>query len=426
MPQRAYGLLLGLTGLVAVAGLLLVGADVWLASGRGPRWKRSLLAAGLALGSWLGLISCASSPAGVAPATGAPASARGSGAPSAGSVSPGAAFEPFPLAVGEEPEGGDEGKDPGGARLSPRDERLAASPKWNEFAALLAEAREVAAGRRGAYPFRADEKKRLLSELEAASDLLWPLRAEGLLTTAEEAFLAGEIAALAVRVRGFRPFEMRMATCYEPVVPPDPFRASLDTLRQRLELLEKIAAQGELSAKVVRKVLGSAEAHLKTLSAGLEKDPAPDGKEPPERALREKVAGLLERIRGAAPPDRSAGSEAPLANHPAWGRFQGAWSRGKVFVASAQSGTKPLKAEREAAEKPLAAAAGDLRALSGDETLSASEAALLDLEREGLRGAVRAVFASDEPPVPVPTCYTPTPTPKPTTTPTPTPEPMPT
>ncbi len=49
MPQRAAGILMALFGLVAVAGLVLVGIDVYAATKRGPRWKRRLIGAGLAL-----------------------------------------------------------------------------------------------------------------------------------------------------------------------------------------------------------------------------------------------------------------------------------------------------------------------------------------------------------------------------------------
>jgi len=62
MPQRAYGVLWAVFGLAAVASLLLIGVDVWLAAGRGPRWKRALLGAGLALAASLGFVGCRSTP----------------------------------------------------------------------------------------------------------------------------------------------------------------------------------------------------------------------------------------------------------------------------------------------------------------------------------------------------------------------------
>ena len=419
MPHRTYGLLLALLGLAAVASLLLVGADVWLAAGRGPRWKRALLGAGLALAGWLGLVSCGPRP----PLRDAEAPAKPS--PSAGLAIPAGsdvnhpAFEPFPLAVGDEPKGGDEEKAPAdGAKPGGRDNRLAASPSWNRFAALLAEAKEIAAGKRGEFPYHETEKNRLLEALRAAPDLLRALRADGLLSSAEETMLAGEIAGVAARVNEFRPVELRQATCYEPVDPPEPFRVSLDTLRQRLELLEQIAAQEQLSAKVVRKVLVAVEGHLSTLSEGLQKNPAPDGKDPAAPELREKVASLIEKIRAATPTDPAAGPEAPLAGHPAWGRFQEAWKNGTGLIASAKSGTAPTEAERASAVAALAAASGELQALAGDEVLSASEAGLLNLEREGLRGTVRDLpVRSAAPPLPTPpgktACYAPQPMPLP-------------
>ncbi len=49
MPQRMTGLIYGLMGLCAVAGLFLLGLNVYAAAGSGPLWKRRLLGAGLAL-----------------------------------------------------------------------------------------------------------------------------------------------------------------------------------------------------------------------------------------------------------------------------------------------------------------------------------------------------------------------------------------
>jgi hypothetical protein len=54
MPFRAAGILTAVFGLLAVAGLVLVGIDVYAALKRGPKWRRRLIGAGLALLGALG------------------------------------------------------------------------------------------------------------------------------------------------------------------------------------------------------------------------------------------------------------------------------------------------------------------------------------------------------------------------------------
>ncbi len=58
MPHRilgVVGVLVGVAGLAAVAVVLLAGRDARQAARTGPRWKRGLLAGGLALLGWLGV-----------------------------------------------------------------------------------------------------------------------------------------------------------------------------------------------------------------------------------------------------------------------------------------------------------------------------------------------------------------------------------
>ena len=91
MPDRLLSLLLALLGLAAVACLILAGTDVRLAASRGYRWKRRLLGAGLAVIGWFAPFS-------------------------------------FPSSFGEEPRAEAEAGRP---EASLRDDRLAASGKWN-------------------------------------------------------------------------------------------------------------------------------------------------------------------------------------------------------------------------------------------------------------------------------------------------------
>ena len=61
MPQRALNLVLALAGVVAVLGVIVIGFDLHRVSTSGPRWRRRLLAAGLALLGLAAPPSCISS-----------------------------------------------------------------------------------------------------------------------------------------------------------------------------------------------------------------------------------------------------------------------------------------------------------------------------------------------------------------------------
>jgi len=123
MPQRTFNLLIAIVGLALVAAIALVGFDVYRAAKTGPRWKRRLVGAGLALLAALGLPACDKATDASPPATG------NAGTPST---------------------------------------TLADSSQWKRLVATWHEAEEIASGRRGAYPFDRAGKKRVLQALATA------------------------------------------------------------------------------------------------------------------------------------------------------------------------------------------------------------------------------------------------------------------
>jgi hypothetical protein len=305
MPYRASGVLMALGGLVAVAGLVIVGIDVYAASKRGPRWKRRLLGAGLAL---LGM-------AGV-----------GTGA-AAGRPPQVTCYKPAPppfttpslqrldqqaFLLGELLENGK--LDPEVARKAlaaaeaalaeasrqevieaiPPVERvraehlrmlarksmeeariklegggqqaadLAEDSGWPFLVAAWGEAEEVASGRRGQYPFDEAGKSWLLSMIESAARVPGQLAQKGLLSEAEGALLEKDLAELRREVEAKHTKEMRNATCCDTVA-VIPARESAARLASKLPLLEKMASEGKLNPATAGKVLAAVERDLATL-----------------------------------------------------------------------------------------------------------------------------------------------------------------
>ncbi|HOX05289.1 MAG TPA: hypothetical protein PK280_02715 [Planctomycetota bacterium] len=302
MPYRAPALLLmGLAGAVAVAGLVLIGIDVYAAKQRGPRWKRRLLGAGLAVLGILGIgyaarpgPTCYDMPS--MPFT-APSLQRLESQASllwqlisADRLDPEVARKALAAteaalvdASKEEVVTGLSPAERGRAenlrlttwstveqtriRLEGGDPGLAGSPDWLKLAAAWGEAEEVISGRRGQYPFDQAGKQRLLAQLDEAAAAADRLATTGLLSAAERDLLKKDLAEFKPGVEAKRPTEMRLATCYRPM--------SLATLHpavhlaERLPLLEKMAAAGKVQPAVLRKVLVSVESDL----AALQSDP---------------------------------------------------------------------------------------------------------------------------------------------------------
>jgi hypothetical protein len=304
MPYRAPALLLmGLAGAVAVVGLVLIGIDVYAAKQRGPRWKRRLLGAGLAVLGLVGVWFARPKPQGptcylpVPRIFNAPSIQRLESQASfleqlisTGKIDPDVARKVLTSAEAalveaskEEVVGGLSPSERNMAedlrlrtwqvmervriRLDHGNLHLAASPDWLTLAAAWGEAEEVVSGRRGQYPFDQAGKQRLLAQLDESARAADRLSGLGLLSAAERDLLKKDLAEFKPGVEAKRPTEMRLATCYGPM--------SLATLHpavhlaERLPLLEAMAVAGKVQPAVLRKVLASVERDM----AALEGDP---------------------------------------------------------------------------------------------------------------------------------------------------------
>ena len=231
MPQRivsAWYVLVGLAGLVLVGAMVLLGVDLARASRTGPRWKRRLLTAALALLSSVGVHL------GAGPLT--------------------AADRPAPA-------------DTGAMEPAKTKRELTQTPQWKRLTATWKEADDVGSGRRGKYPFDAKGKKALLTRLTAAAGEVKALAAAGMLTAPEAGLLAKELAQLTSGVRSKRPIEMRMATCYKPMMPLTWPGFSRQRIDDRLPLLKRLADAETVHPQVAAKVLQTLETDLQRLQA---------------------------------------------------------------------------------------------------------------------------------------------------------------
>ncbi len=343
MPQRVTGLLYGLLGLAAAAGMFFVGFNVYRAAGKGPEWRRRLLGSGLAMLAALGLISCSD---------------------------------------GGEPAGGNGG----GGTTAPAGTGLEASKEWRALAATWKQAEQVASGKRGAYPFTRAGKKRLLEALATAVKTVENLAASGELSEAEAGLLRKDLATLTDGVQRKRSKEMRNATCYKPMMVL-PARDSAKRLADRLPLLEKLASGEKLKTAVVKRVLVSVQRDLATLKNTkaldrLEKYSSADERKKAE-ATREAVRKQVEQLKKLlAAPAGSATSK--LEDSKAWKQILAAWKCATPLATSGKSAT----AQRKQADAELKAAGQAADKLAAAGLLAAAEAGLLKAEMAKLRADI--------------------------------------
>ncbi len=205
MPHRTLGIWIGLMGVLAVAALLVLGRNLDKAASTGPRWKRRLVAAGLALLALLG-------------------------------------YQPA-VNAGRVPQRA--------KRVRPS---LAKSQDWQWLMKVYRHAEKVAKAPRFSHPFGRAEKQILLADLAKAKQVVTQLQAAGLLTASEARLLVVELTELKGKVGSYRPKPpagRRGPTCYKPAPPPPPFRRSVIVLTQQVPLLKKLARQGRLHPEVL-------------------------------------------------------------------------------------------------------------------------------------------------------------------------------
>ena len=342
MSQRATNLLLALVGVLIVTALALLGYDIWRAARRGPRWKRRLVGAGLALLVSLGVVSCEDSNVRPTCYKGPPAPFAQKSAKrlreqlvlldkllAADKLDPAVARKVIDAVDHELSHRGT--KDQGG--LSSEESRelsdeayrkveelrqrldavkststaaskatsLADADGWKRLTATWREASEIASGKRGAYPFDAKGKKRVLAAVDTAVADVDALAKAGLLSEAEMGLLKIDLAELKAGVQAKRPTEMRMATCYEPMM-MTPARDSVRRLAARLPLFDRLASDEALQPDVARRALAAIEADHATLSKPAMIERLPEADRQKAIALRDDVGRKLAKLKTRLSP----------------------------------------------------------------------------------------------------------------------------
>ncbi len=251
MGHRTLATVLALAGVLVVAAIALLGYDAWRAARTGPRWRRRLVTAGLALLAMLG-------------------------------AAPGASAAEAP-----------------GKLVAADGNAMAESTEWKALDATWREASEVASNKRGPYPFDAAGKKRLLDALATATKDVDALQARGLVSEAEAGLLKQDLGVLVTAVQMKRPTEMKMATCYAPMPYTAPAQLGIRRLTARLPLLEKLAAAEKVNPNAVRKILDSVTQDLALLSAKHDRAPLSAADRARAEELRKAVESHVARLKTA-------------------------------------------------------------------------------------------------------------------------------
>jgi len=345
MPQRAAGLVIALLGVLALGILLVIGADVYRAARAGPRWRRRLVGAGLLVLASLGFLPAA-----------------------------GAAAEEKPKAVTP------------ADKAAPRAD-LDQRAEWQWIVEVWRDAAPVAEGRRGPYPFNEVQRKNLLDRLAGTPDRIDTLRKDGLLSEAEAGLLKAELGYVVRGVQSMRPTEMRMATCYKPMMVV-PARDSLKRLQERLPLLEKMAEAKALKPEVLVKVRGTVELDLATLGNPKWVEPFKEDERAEAKKACDAARAAIAKIEAAA-----RGKDTSLASSAGWKALADGTAVAAPLARSGRSTTK----QREEADGALKVAEAAADRLSCEGLLSSPEAEILKAECARLRGEMYR-----NPPTPAP------------------------
>lgn len=335
MTERAWGIIAAAAGTALVTLLMLRGVDLARASATGPRWRRRLVAAGIAALAASGVQAETYEPPPMVtcydPAYIALPQGQGSVASlwvqfdlldaqlKAGTVNSDTAQIALRTMEGEleklanpevfstipEDEQNDAHRAIGEAqvllkqvqatlnavRVTLREQALADNSEWCSYLDVYAELKMIAANERGSYPFDAAGKQALMAQAAAALAALDGLARGGLLTQPETELLKKDLAELQDRVQAYRPTEMQLATCYAPMPPRNPAEQGMIRVNDRIDLLRQLAEQQVISQSAILPVIDALRVDIAALNAPANLQRLPEG----QRAAAEQSRAAAEQ-----------------------------------------------------------------------------------------------------------------------------------
>jgi len=357
MPQRTLNLLLAALGLLAVAGVILLGRDVYRHARTGPRWKRRLLGAGLMALGFLGIVPPERSSAGEAP-----------------------------VAVKAGPE------------VAKPKAGLQAFAEWKTVQGAWTEVMPLATSGKSTTAQRKEADKKL----KAATDAIQSLEKAGLLLPSEAKLLLIEAKNIRADIYRDPPTDSQVE-CYDMMFVPAA-QKSFERLNVRMPFLEKLLAADKLHPQACRKVIAAVEADLQILSRQSNLKQLPADERATVEQTRDKVKDHVRKLNARvqnAPSGGSGGVTAgplsPLAASPEWKVVATAWHEAMPLALSGRSTTKQRSAARaklKAAEaaKVVPSIEADVKTLSDDQTV-AKMGEKISKEVVQTRDAVKAQLA---------------------------------
>jgi hypothetical protein len=364
MPQRAYWIWELALGLALVAGFAAAGLDARREAGRGGRWKRRLLGAGLWAWAFLAVLPRAR------------------------------ADEPRLLTGDDEKRAADPQLQEALARI------LVAQPGWEEVSEARAQAwdavLESGPGKGPAPDALADLGERL----EIASTRIEEIASRRALSPRETAYFQAELrflreAVSALEAYGRNPIQFRRHEA------PNASRLSFEYLRRLQPALEALIEADVVRGKVLEEILprlDGAVAHLEEMEMRFRIAPRQFEK---TRALRTEGARWLAKIRKVARP--------PLDRNPLWKKFQKAWDRTRACVSDPEVFQNLTAARKKRILRALKPAFSLIDALEREKVITPVEKKLLeqayreDYDKVKKMKVVPLVDSG----LPRPTCYTP-------------------
>lgn len=391
MPYRAYHVVLGVAGAVAVLVLVILRSNLDHQARTGPRWKRRLVNAGLLLLAAMGFGSAAgggcdrpdpaksgySYPENDSKRRASRRRALRAEKRVAPRPEPPRPVTPRPHIEKKVDRTGAAGvhvEPPRPATQAPPTPQPAATAvrlaaPFTLIAKSHDEAAAIASGSKGRYPFDKAGKKRVLAELQEAQASCDVLRKAGQLTAAEAALMKQRLGRLLSAVNGFR-HKGYTASCYSPRPHKPAAQASLSRLTGRLPHLRRLAASRRLHHDVVKKILAAVTADLMVLHDKRQVDQLRSAADRARAAtLAKQVQRQVDRVHSQLkrPPKVRPG----VARSPQWKVFVKAWEEVAPLTDRSRSTTSAEHKAARAWLKSARQATADLvtaRLLTADET----------------------------------------------------------